>query len=110
MPAVPWDDIRANRVLVVHIYHRIDYETLWETPARDVPSHASEIEAWRSAQVTPAFPQEPEHRAYRAGRCSGTQLDKIHNTGQRTDRTGSRLTCMAASRGCPSSGAARESR
>ncbi len=45
MPTVPWDDIRANRVLVAHIYHRIDYEILWETLARDVPSLASEIEA-----------------------------------------------------------------
>lgn len=31
MPAVPWDDIRANRILVADIYHRIDYEILWET-------------------------------------------------------------------------------
>jgi uncharacterized protein with HEPN domain len=63
MPAVPWDDIRANRVLVAHIYHRIDYEISWETLARDVPRLASEIEAWRSAQVTPASRQEPEHEA-----------------------------------------------
>lgn len=61
MPTVPWDDIRANRVLVAHIYHRIDYEILWETLARDVPGLASVIEAWRSAQVTPASHQEPEH-------------------------------------------------
>jgi uncharacterized protein with HEPN domain len=63
IPAVPWDDIRANRILVAHIYHRIDYEILWETLARDVPSLASEIEAWRSAQATPAPPREPEHGA-----------------------------------------------
>jgi uncharacterized protein with HEPN domain len=63
MPAVPWDDIRANRVLVAHIYHRIDYEILWETLARDVPSLAAEIEAWRSAQITPAPQREPEHGA-----------------------------------------------
>jgi uncharacterized protein with HEPN domain len=37
MTEVPWDDIRANRVLVAHIYHRIDYTILWETLARDVP-------------------------------------------------------------------------
>ena len=63
MPAVPWDDIRANRVLVAHIYHRIDYEILWETLARDVPSLAAEIRAWRSAQLTAASRQEPEHQA-----------------------------------------------
>lgn len=28
MPSVPWDDIRANRIFVAHIYHRIDYQTL----------------------------------------------------------------------------------
>jgi uncharacterized protein with HEPN domain len=63
MPAVPWDDIRANRILVAHIYHRIDYEILWETLARDVPSLASEIEAWRSAQITPSPEPEAEHDA-----------------------------------------------
>jgi uncharacterized protein with HEPN domain len=63
MPAVPWDDIHANRVLVAHIYHRIDYEILWETLARDVPSLASEIRAWRSAQHTASPRPEAEREA-----------------------------------------------
>jgi hypothetical protein len=45
MPAVPWDDIRANRVLVAHIYHRIDYKILWVTLARGVLGLAAEIKA-----------------------------------------------------------------
>jgi uncharacterized protein with HEPN domain len=63
MPSVPWDDIRANRVLVAHIYHRIDYEILWETLARDVPSLAAEIETWRSKQLRRSPEHEPEHGA-----------------------------------------------
>lgn len=48
MPAVPWGDIRANRVLVAHIYHRIDYGILWETLRQDVPRLAAELARWRA--------------------------------------------------------------
>ena len=34
---VPWDDIRDIRILVDHIYHRIDYAILWRTLEEDVP-------------------------------------------------------------------------
>lgn len=34
---VPWDDIRDIRILVDHIYHRVDYEILWRTLSEDVP-------------------------------------------------------------------------
>lgn len=34
---VPWDDLRDIRILVDHIYHRIDYSILWETLKSDVP-------------------------------------------------------------------------
>ncbi len=34
---VPWDDIRDIRILVDHIYHRVDYEILWRTLTEDVP-------------------------------------------------------------------------
>lgn len=37
IPEVPWDDIRDIRILVDHIYHRIDYELLWATLEKDVP-------------------------------------------------------------------------
>ena len=50
MPAVPWDDIRANRVLVAHIYHRIDYGILWETLRQDVPRLAAELDRWRAQE------------------------------------------------------------
>jgi uncharacterized protein with HEPN domain len=61
MPSVPWEDIRANRVLIEHIYHRIDYEILWETLARDVPHLAAEIHTWHSARTERGADKEPEH-------------------------------------------------
>jgi uncharacterized protein with HEPN domain len=43
VPDVPWDDIRDIRILVDHIYHRIDYELLWRTLAVDVPDLARRL-------------------------------------------------------------------
>jgi len=51
IPGVPWDDIRANRVLVAHIYHRIDYDILRATLAHDVPRLAAELERWRDHEL-----------------------------------------------------------
>lgn len=48
IPDVPWDDIRGIRILVDHIYHRIDYDELWETLDRDVPHLRERLRAWRS--------------------------------------------------------------
>lgn len=48
MPLVPWDDIRANRILVAHVYHRIDKDVLWTTLAVDVPRLAQEVGRWMS--------------------------------------------------------------
>ena len=50
IPGVPWDDIRANRILVAHIYHRIDYEILRATLSHDVPRLAEELEQWQRGQ------------------------------------------------------------
>lgn len=50
MPEVPWGDIRANRILVAHIYHRIDPETLWATLCQDVPRLADEVGRWWTAE------------------------------------------------------------
>lgn len=47
IPDVPWDDIRGIRILVDHIYHRIDYDELWETLNRDVPRLRERLRAWR---------------------------------------------------------------
>jgi uncharacterized protein with HEPN domain len=44
---VPWDDIRDIRILVDHIYHRIDYDALWRTLERDVPHLLERLHAWR---------------------------------------------------------------
>jgi uncharacterized protein with HEPN domain len=48
MPAIPWDDIRDIRILVDHIYHRVDPSALWETLARDVPELLEALRRWRS--------------------------------------------------------------
>jgi uncharacterized protein with HEPN domain len=44
---VPWDDMRDIRILVDHIYHRIDYDTLWETLRTDVPHLLSSLRGWK---------------------------------------------------------------
>ena len=43
---VPWDDLRDLRILVDHIYHRIDYEILWETLRTDVPHLLNRLRGW----------------------------------------------------------------
>lgn len=48
------NDIRANRILVAHIYHRIDPGIPWETLARDVPKLTLELEQWRFRGRAPA--------------------------------------------------------
>lgn len=50
MADVPWDDIRDIRILVDHIYHRVDYEVLWETLKADVPLLLERIIEWRAAK------------------------------------------------------------
>lgn len=44
--AVPWDDVIANRIIVDHVYHRVDYQLLWNTLERDVPALGSALSAW----------------------------------------------------------------
>lgn len=46
---VPWDDIRDIRILVDHIYHRIDYDALWKTLQEDVPMLLEQLREWRRA-------------------------------------------------------------
>ena len=49
VPDVPWDDIRDIRILVDHIYHRVDYDSLWQTLATDVPDLLSHLRRWRAS-------------------------------------------------------------
>ena len=50
VPDVPWDDIRDIRILVDHIYHRVDYESLWNTLANDVPFLLRQLRRWKRAR------------------------------------------------------------
>lgn len=43
---IPWDDVIANRIVVDHAYHRVDYATVWNTLAQDVPRRAAAIGKW----------------------------------------------------------------
>jgi uncharacterized protein with HEPN domain len=47
LPEIPWDDIRDIRILVDHIYHRVDHDALWETLVKDVPSLRERLRRWR---------------------------------------------------------------
>jgi len=50
VPDVPWDDIRDIRILVDHIYHRVDYEALWKTLGEDVPLLLERLRRWRKTR------------------------------------------------------------
>ncbi|MHB8191395.1 MAG: HepT-like ribonuclease domain-containing protein [Ferrimicrobium sp.] len=47
IPEVPWDEICSSRILVTHIYHRIDYKIIWEMLVRDIPPLALALIQWR---------------------------------------------------------------
>ena len=51
VPEVAWDDIRDIRILVDHIYHRVDYDALWETLATDVPDLLERLHRWRTSRL-----------------------------------------------------------
>ena len=69
MPAMPWDDIHANRVLVAHIYHRIDAEILWATLNQDIPRRAAELQQWLARDLA-----RESARAKRVERDTGLDI------------------------------------
>lgn len=52
LPSVPWRAIRTNRNFVVHVYHAIDYDRLWNTLMTDVPAVAQVLEPYIEAART----------------------------------------------------------
>jgi uncharacterized protein with HEPN domain len=40
------DDVIANRIIVDHVYHRVDYDLLWNTLERDVPQLGTTLREW----------------------------------------------------------------
>jgi hypothetical protein len=36
----------ANRIIVDHVYHRVDYDLLWNTLERDVPQLGAKLREW----------------------------------------------------------------
>lgn len=53
-PGVPWRQIIAMRNIVVHVYHGINWERVYETARRDVPGLRAHVEA-----MLAAFPPGP---------------------------------------------------
>ena len=47
---IPWSDIVGNRILVDHIYHRIDYDVVWATLEQDVPIVKLAMRAWMAGR------------------------------------------------------------
>lgn len=43
---IPWSEIVGNRILVDHVYHRIDYDVVWATLEQDVPVLHGELRGW----------------------------------------------------------------
>lgn len=43
LDGVPWEDIRSIRILVDHVYHRLDYEILWRTLVEEAPRLLEQI-------------------------------------------------------------------
>ena len=54
-PAVPWRQIIAMRNIVVHVYHGINWDRVYETARRDVPALRQPVEA-----ILAALPPDPE--------------------------------------------------
>jgi uncharacterized protein with HEPN domain len=50
---IPWDSIRGMRILVHHIYHRIDYELVWTTLERDIPLLAQSLRRRKRRRPSP---------------------------------------------------------
>jgi uncharacterized protein with HEPN domain len=48
---VPWDDIMDIRILVDHIYHRVDYAILWRTLTVDVPHLNARLREFRESNL-----------------------------------------------------------
>lgn len=58
---IPWDDVIANRIIVDHVYHRVDYKALWNTLERDVPKLAGVLVSWAQDRgVQFDFPSQTE--------------------------------------------------
>ena len=42
-PNIPWEDIIALRILITHVYHRIDHVLIWNIASESVPALAATL-------------------------------------------------------------------
>lgn len=47
-PNIPWEDIIALRILITHIYHRIDHVLIWNIASESVPALTTTLRAGRA--------------------------------------------------------------
>jgi len=43
-PAIPWNQMRAMRNRIAHVYFKVDEKMMWETIQNDLPALISELE------------------------------------------------------------------
>jgi uncharacterized protein with HEPN domain len=48
MPEMPWKAIIGARIMVDHVYHRLDRGRIWLTLAEDLPQVRTSIEGYRA--------------------------------------------------------------
>lgn len=49
IPDVPWKEIIGFRIIVDHVYHRLNYDRVWNTMAVDVPQLRAAILRYQSS-------------------------------------------------------------
>ncbi len=50
MPEVPWQAVIGARIMVDHVYHRLDLGRIWTTLEEDLPVLQAAIERYRAEQ------------------------------------------------------------
>jgi uncharacterized protein with HEPN domain len=49
IPGIPWKEIIGFRILVDHVYHRLDYDRVWNTLVDDIPRLRAAVEMYKAA-------------------------------------------------------------
>jgi uncharacterized protein with HEPN domain len=48
IPGVPWKEIIGFRIVVDHVYHRLDYDRVWNTLVDDIPRLRDAVELYKA--------------------------------------------------------------
>jgi uncharacterized protein with HEPN domain len=58
-PEVPWRDVIDQRNVVVHEYHRLDLDSIWNTASQDIPQLDEQLAPIERAEREPSGPDQP---------------------------------------------------